>query len=55
MAVGKMPFRRNPVGYKHIHRTGSTEQNSDTGKAPHGFKILSLSGGTTKFLRELER
>lgn len=55
MAVGKMPFRRILVGYKHIQRTGSTEQNSDTGKAPHRFKILSLSGGTMKFLHKLGR
>lgn len=62
MAVGKMLFRRNLLGYKHIQRPGSIEQNTDTGKALqkfswdcedlHGFKILSLSDGIMKFLHK---
>lgn len=58
MAISKMLFRRNLVGYKHIQRPGSIEQNTDTGKAlqkspwDYGFKILRLSGGTMKSLHE---
>lgn len=33
MSVGKTLLMRNLVGYKHIQRPGSTEQNTAMGKA----------------------